>query len=415
MPGLLNPVRRGWHASRRLMAKVWLNAVHRNTFQVAITGSYGKTSTTRAIYAVVARHTPTVVTDLNLDTIYNVPITALKLRGQPLIIFELGIDTPNEMAFHLELVRPRIGVLTGLAPVHTDEKHLGSFEAIITQKRKVIEALPPDGLAVLNYDDPLVRQQAQYARARVVGYGTAPDCDYRAENISLRLDGSRFRAVTPEGAFEVETPLPGAHNCANLMAVIAVTRALDVPMDTILQTFKELEALKGRANVEEGPLGTMLINDALRANPASTKAGLRYLRDLDVAGQRIAVLGEMGELGISAVPEHEDVGRVAASADLDWLLCIGPLTRHIAQAARAAGMDGDRIVAVDNVREVADRLREIIVKGDVLYLKGSLMRHLERVILLLENQQTVGCVVVSCPFYHQCTACQYLETGYNPA
>ncbi len=412
MNALLTPIKKRYHAGRRTLANGWLNGIHSRTTQIAITGSYGKTSTTHGIYHALARHAPTVTTDLNLDTIYNVPITALQLRGEKYIVFELGIDRPHEMAFHLDIVRPDIAVMTGITPVHSDDKHLGSLDAIIREKRRLIEALSPDGLAVLHREDAHVREMAGHTRASVVWYGTSPECDYRAENIQLTTTGSAFRAVTPAQTFDVETAVLGAHNCVNLLAAVAVAERVGIPAATVQAAFAALQPLGGRLSVALGPLGLTLIDDALRANPASTRAGLIFLGSLTSKGQKIAVLGEMGELGDSAVEQHAAVGRDAAGAGISRLICVGDLTRHTAEAAVAGGMPADRVLLAPRVHDAAKILQQFSQPGDMLYLKGSLMRHMERIPLLLEGRR-VGCEVISCPFYCQCTECEYLEKGYG--
>ncbi len=404
-------LKRVYHTGRRSLANFWLNGVHRKTLQIGITGSYGKTSTTHILADILNRHTPTLTTDLNLDTIYNLPITALKLRGQRCAVFEMGIDKPNEMSFHLNLVRPKIGIITGITAVHADAEHLGSVENIIREKRKLIEALPPDGTAILHYDDPSVRGMASHTRARVVWYGQMPECAYRAENIQVRLDGISFEAVTPTRRFSVQSPLLGRHFASNIMAAVAAADQVGVPIETMQTALAALQPLHGRLNIETGPLGTVLINDALRANPVTTQAGLAFLHHLQTTGKKIAILGEMGELGKLEIEKHREVGQAAANTPPDLLVCVGNLTTHTAQAAAAAGLDAERVFSVPTVHQAAEIIRSQAQPGDLLYLKGSLMRHMERILLILKGE-TVGCRVVSCPFYHQCPACQYLATGY---
>jgi UDP-N-acetylmuramoyl-tripeptide--D-alanyl-D-alanine ligase len=404
-----------FHRTRRAAADLWLNTIHASVRQIAITGSYGKTSTTSAIFAVLSRHTPTLMTDLNLDTIYNVPITALQLRSNHRVaVFELGIDRPNEMDFHLQIIQPEISVITGISPVHSDDAHLGSLEAIIQQKGRIIEVLKPDNVAILNHTDAEVRKMAARTKASVFFYGTAEECDYRIENLKLTLKGTHFNLRTPSGVIEVSTPLLGEHNAINLAASAAVAQQIGIPDTLIQEVFAGLEPLQGRFNVEEGPNGLTLLNDSLRANPASTKAGLEFLRAVTVEHPKIAVLGEMGELGDHAITEHSDVGRAAAKSNPDILITVGDLTQHTAAAARESGMPTDRIFAVNNVHEAAKVLKDTGQPGTIIYLKGSLMRHMERIPMILEGID-VGCTVISCPFYHQCPTCEFLKSGYNPS
>jgi UDP-N-acetylmuramoyl-tripeptide--D-alanyl-D-alanine ligase len=405
----IKAVLRRW---RRTAADFWLNTVHARTVQIAITGSYGKTSTTQGIYAVCAAHADTIKTDVNLDTIYNLPITALRLRNHAYAVLETGIDTLNEMRLHLSLIDPDISIITGIAPVHADAEHMGSVENIIREKRQLIEALEPDEIAILNYDDEQVRAMASHTKARVLWYGLSPEADFSAQGVQVRSDGLRFVAVTPSAEFTVETPLIGRHSAANLMAAAAVGHVLGIPPETIQRAFAGIKPLKGRLNIEDGPLGSTLINDALRANTASTRAGLRFLDDLHAAGAKIAVLGEMGEIGETAAEEHHAIGQLLGELDVDLTVCIGGLTQHITEGAMEAGVPPERVVFVGTVQQAAEVIKARLQPGDTLYLKGSLLKHLERVKLLLHGEQ-VGCTVMSCPFYHQCDGCPYRVTGYQ--
>ncbi|HUF37380.1 MAG TPA: Mur ligase family protein [Anaerolineales bacterium] len=402
-----------YHFLRHRAAAIWLNHLHSQTVQIAVTGSYGKTSTTTAIFQALTAVHPAVRTDANLDTIYNVPITALQVRsGDRFAVFELGIDSRNEMDFHLRIVQPSISVVTGITPVHSDEKHAGSLEHIIQQKGRIIEVLRPQDTAILNADDRVVQAMAGRTRARILFYGSGPECDYRVADLETCLSGTAFNLHTPHGTLKIETGLLGGHNAANLAAAAAVAHLCGIPDDRIGAAFAGLHPLPGRFSVDRSANGLILINDTLRANPASTKAGLAFLGGLREPGRVIAVLGEMGELGVHAVNGHREVGIAAAAADPALLITVGELTHHTAEAARESGLPEDRIHAVRYVHAAAELLARETGPGDVVYLKGSLMRHLERIPMILAGE-AVGCRVIACPFYHQCPDCDFLLTGYN--
>ena len=405
-----NPGKQIFHFFRRGLAKNWLKLMPAT--QIGITGSFGKTNTTRAIAQVLSSSFQVIQTDLNLDTIYNLPITGLKVRPwSQVAVFELGIDQREEMDRHLEIVRPKIGVVTGITPVHSDEEHLGSLQNIIKEKQKLIAALPQDGLAVLNGDDENVRPMAKFTKAKVLFYGTdKKNCQIWAEKIKPGLKGLAFTLWAGRESYKVKTPLLGRHQIYTCMAATAVGREMGLPMAAIISALSGLSNLKGRLSLEKGPLGVMLLDDHLRANPESTKAGLIFLKDLKTSGRKIAVLGEMGELGEWAVEKHKEIGRLAAGCGLDFLVCVGPLQKYAVESAVESGMDKDKTIWFADVFSASEKLKTILQKGDLFYLKGSLLQHVERILLLLENKP-VGCRVVSCHFYHQCPVCPFLQTG----
>lgn len=396
-----------FHRSRRFLAKFWLE-VNPQLRIVGITGSYGKTSTTVAITKVLSKKFPTVQTDFNLDTVYNLPITILRVKPWTEgLVLEMGVDHPKEMDFHLSLVQPQIGVVTGISPVHSDKEHLGSLEEIIKEKSKLLEALPEDGLAVLNYDDENVRKMAKITNARFIFYGKdKKNCQVWADKIKINLEGLTFNLHHKEKLLKINTNLIGSHHVQTCMAAYIVGNYFGVSDEQILVALDELKPLQGRLNLEKGPMGCLLINDSRRANPASTIAGLITLSDLP-GGRKIAVLGEMGELGNFSEEGHRLVGKRLAGLKIDFLVAIGPLTKFIVDEARKKGFSPKNSFWVVNVVEASEVLRKIIKKNDLIYLKGSLLRHLERVILILEGKK-VDCQEISCHQYNLCQTCPKL-------
>lgn len=396
-----------FHQARRILAKLWLK-FHPQVTIIGVTGSFGKTNTTRAIAQVLSSKYKTLQTDLNLDTIYNLPITVLKLRlGHKVLVLEYGVDHVGEMDFHLGLVRPQIGVVTGITPVHSDPGLLGSLEGIIEEKGKLLKALPRGGWAILNHDDENVRKMAKLTRARIVWYGQAESCDYRAGDIKVDFSGTSFTLFHKKRKKRIKISLVGKHFVHSAMAAAAIGQIYGIDFDEVTKQLERLKSLSGRMSVEKGPLGTILLNDSLRANPASTIAGLETLRALPCQGRRVAVLGEMGELGKYAKQEHQKVGRKVASEKIDFLVSVGPLQKLVAEEAIKAGMKKDNVFTTKDVFEAAKILRKILKKGDLFYLKASLLRHIERVLFLLEGKK-IGCQATSCHFYENCQFCPRL-------
>ena len=403
-----------FHQSRRFIAKLWLHFFPHLTI-IGITGSYGKTNTTRAIAQVLSEKYKTLQTDLDLDTIYNLPITILKLRPwHQKLVLEMGVDHKNEMDFHLSLVKPSIAVVTGINPTHSEPELLGSLEGVIKEKRKLLQILPKDGLAILNWDDENVWKMARFTKAKVLKCGTSPKCDFWADKIKVDFSGTSFILHYENKKFAIKTGLVGRHFIHECLAAAAVGINQGLTWGQIKNGLSKLKPLAGRLSIEKGPKGTILINDVLRANPASTIAGLQTLVDLPTLraaqGRRIAVLGEMGELGELAQEEHRRVGKEVAGLKIDYLVSVGPLQKLTAVEAIKSGMKKNQVFWVENVAQAARILERLLSVGDLFYLKGSLLRHMERILLIL-NGEEVGCKVTSCHFYHQCPSCPYLKMG----
>jgi UDP-N-acetylmuramoyl-tripeptide--D-alanyl-D-alanine ligase len=395
-----------FHRVRRFLAKVWLD-INLQLTVVGVTGSYGKTSTVRAIAEVVSGKFSVNRTDLNLDTLYNLPITILKTKvWNEVLVLEYGVDRRNEMDLHLSLVKPKIAVLTGITPVHADEEHLGSLENVIAEKRKLVEAIPADGLAVFNFDDEIVKKVGEGFGGRKVFYGLKKGADVRAEKIKLSLQGTEFELQDGKEKLLVKTPLLGYPAVYTSLTAYIVGKELGVEKEKILSRLASLKPLVGRLSSEPGPLGTVLVNDARRANPASTIAGLKSLAEFP--GRKVAVLGEMGELGEYSEKMHRSVGEEAAKLKLDVVVGIGPLTKFIIEAAQDSGMRKNQLFWAANVQEAAEILKKVLKKDDLLYLKASLLRHLERILLLLKGEE-VCCTETVCHHYQPCSTCSRLK------
>lgn len=405
-------MKRIYHKIQRFSAKIWLE-INLQLTVVGVTGSYGKTAVTRAIAEVLASKYSVQRTDLDLDTRYNLPITILKTSlWNEVLVLEYGIDHKNEMSQHLSLVKPKIAVLTGITPVHSDKEHLQSLENIIAEKRKLVEAIPEDGLAVLNFDDEEVRKIGLKLSKRKVFFGLTKKADVYADQIKIRLEETEFVINDGREKIKVTTPLLGYPAVYTSLASYIVGKEMKVKKDDIVKSLSGLLPLKGRLSLEPGPLDTVLVNDSRRANPASTIAGLKSLSEFP--GRKIAVLGEMGELGDWEEEMHRSVGRELAKLRIDFVIGIGPLTRYIIQEAKNGGMEKKQLFWSEDVSEAAQILKKILGKGDLLYLKASLLRHIERVVLLLEGKQ-VDCKLISCQRYQFCDTCSARVRNVYPS
>ena len=334
---------------------------------VGITGSIAKTSTKEAVAAVVGAVRPTLKSEGNHNNEIGLPLTLLRLGPEhQAAVLEMGMYTTGEIADLAEMARPSIGVITAVQAVHL--ARLGSLEAIERAKGELLEALPADGTAILNADDPIVTRMDRRTAARSLRYGFAEEADVRAVEVeSAGLDGMRFRLRTPVGSREISIPGLGRLSVHNALAGAAVGVAAGIDLDAIAGG---LAGGWGAAHrVELVRLGrTTIIDDSYNASPGSMLAALDVLGGLP--GRHVAVLGEMLELGEGHEAGHRSVGD-AARAVADLLIVVGEKATGIADAARDAGLDPGRIHLVRDADAALDALRPRLRDGDVALVKGS--------------------------------------------
>ncbi|MGC8634975.1 MAG: UDP-N-acetylmuramoyl-tripeptide--D-alanyl-D-alanine ligase [Candidatus Limnocylindrales bacterium] len=348
-----------------------LAAAWRSRFRplvVGITGSVAKTSTKEASATVLSERLRVLRSEGNENNEIGLPLTLLGLeRGHQAAVVEMGMYVPGEIAQLAAIARPRIGVVTAVRGIHLERA--GSMDAIEEGKGQLVEALPPDGTAVLNADDPRVRRMDRRTRARVLRYGFADDADVTAcEVVSRGLDGMAFELRLPDRAgLSVEIPALGRHEVQNGLAAAAVGLAAGLDADAIAAGLaRGWRAAHRNTLLRVGPW--LVIDDTYNAGPDSMAAALDLLATLP--GRRVAVLGEMLELGPEAPVLHRAVGaRAARCADL--LLAVGEGGAPIAEGARAAGMSAGAVLAVPDIQAALETLLARLVPGDVVLCKAS--------------------------------------------
>lgn len=393
------------HLLVRKLAKVWLQ-VNPQVKIIGVVGSFGKTTTAQVISQLLNLSLPTLTTDFNLDTIYNLPLTVLKLRYfHRYLVLEMGVDHLKEMDFHLDLVKPEVLIFTGITPVHSDKGLLNSLKGIKREKGRALEAVvEKGGWVIANKDDKNVRQLIKEKKVKnIIWYGIKEKtADLAAKNFSLNKKGMSFIIKDKEEEIKIRGQFWGEGYAAAFLAAAGLSKVLKLPWENLAKAGKMIRALPGRMSLKKGPGGVWLFNDRLRANPASTKMGLETVAKLPVVkgGRKIIVLGEMGELGEYAKVEHQKVGELLEKLKFDRVIGIGPLLKETAKKTK--------IIWVKDVVEAAQELKKLkLGSKDIIYLKGSLLKHLERVLLLLEGEK-VGCRVISCEFYQPCDQCEFL-------
>ena len=343
---------------------------------IGITGSVGKSSTKELTAAVLSRHYNVLKNEGNLNNEIGLPLTLLRLeQHHQRAVLEMGMYARGEIATLCEIAKPVIGVETIVGPIHLER--LGTIEAIAQAKAELVKALPADGVAILNYDEPLVRQMADQTDANILYYGLSPQADLWADDIhSEGLQGIRFQLHHHDETMHVRVPLLGRHSVHTALRAAAVGVAEGLLWDQILRGLQDRRAVL-RLVAVPGPNGSTLLDDTYNASSESTIAALNLLDDLE--GRKIAVLGGMLELGTYETREHRKVAlRTIDVADV--LVTVGQLGMTIANVARRQGMSSERIHACESNDEAIALLREIIEQGDMVLVKGSRGLHMETIV-----------------------------------
>lgn len=348
---------------------------------VALTGSAGKTSTKDLIAQVLRSKAPTVFTPGSLNNEIGLPLTALTATEETrFLVLEMGARGIGHIAYLTDLTPPKIGLVLNVGTAHIGE--FGGREQIAQAKGELVEALPADGAAILNADDPLVRAMASRTKAKVLLFGESGEADVRAENVRLMDSGQpAFMLHTPSGASEVTMRLYGEHHVSNALAAAAVAHELGMSATEIATALSEAGSLsRWRMEVTERPDGVTIVNDAYNANPESMRAALRALAAMGKGRRTWAVLGKMAELGDEALAEHDAVGRLAVRLNVGKLVAVGGREASWLQlGAYNEGSWGEESVHVSDAQAAVDLLRSELRPGDVVLVKASRSVGLESV------------------------------------
>ena len=345
---------------------------------VGVTGSIGKTTTKEMIGSVLCQRFRTLKSKGNYNSETGLPLTLLKLeQSHQRVVLEMGMYDLGEIAELAAIARPHIGVVTNVGPSHL--VRLRTIERIAQAKTELVEALPDDGVAVLNGDDPWVRQMAAKTDAQVFCYGLDETCDLWANDIeSQGLEGVRFCFHHGSETIYAKVPMLGQHSVHTALAAAAVGLIEGQSWEEIIDGLRGAAQL--RLVVVPGLRGSTILDDTYNASPASTIAALNLVEELD--GRKIAVLGDMLELGAYEEEGHRKVGRRALDV-VAVLITVGERGRFIAEEALAWGMEEERVFIEEDNEGAIACLREIVAPGDIILVKGSRGMEMERIVAAL--------------------------------
>ncbi len=383
---------------------------------VGITGSVGKTSTRDAVAAVLARHFRVRASAKSFNNAFGVPFTILGIERLPgrsvarwlgifaqgvgllffrnraypqILVLEMGADAPGDIAALVRLAPCSRGVVTAISPVHLEK--YGSFEALEREKKQMYAALGSEAIALVPIDDEIVSRDLANVRARVMTYGRSESADIRLTNceehyaftperrrtgisFDLHYNGSSVRVDMPHA---IGTQFATAALCAASVGI-----SYGMPLGTIAEQLCAYRTPRGRMRLIDGVKGTLVIDDTYNSSPKAVLAALETLAnfEIDPDARRIAVLGDMLELGEYSQQAHEDIGTLLKDYKVDFLLAVGPFSRHIAEGARQSGIDEGRISWFDTAMPAGLALQQLMRRNDVILIKGSQGIRLERVV-----------------------------------
>ena len=337
---------------------------------VGVTGSAGKTTTKDVIAEMLAVEMKTAKNESNLNNHIGLPLSLLRLDETARAgVLEMGMNHAGEIRALATIARPRVGVVTNVGYAHIE--NFDSIEGIAAAKRELVEALGAEGTAVLNADDPRVAAMASAHAGRTILYGHAAEADVRAEDVDYSSGGVRFRV----GTHSLESALTGRHNVSNLLAGIAVAGVYGIAPDRLRDKIRTLAPgkMRGEKRVHRG---ITIYDDCYNSNPDAVRAMLDVLRDTP-AKRRIAVLGEMLELGRLAEALHREVGDYASRCGIDVLVGIRGVALHMLDAAMRAGLRASAAFFFEDPSEAGRFLRGLAAPGDAILFKGSRGVHVE--------------------------------------
>jgi UDP-N-acetylmuramoyl-tripeptide--D-alanyl-D-alanine ligase len=352
---------------------------------IGVTGSVGKSTTKEAIAQVLSQRYVTLKSAANLNNEIGLPLNVLKLTpGHQRAVLEMGFYVPGEIKQLCEIALPQVGVLNNIGTVHAERA--GSQEIIARGKSELVEALPPapEGVAILNYDDPYIRVMNKQTKAQVFYYGMTSDANLWADDvIGMGLEGIRLCLHYKNESLHLRVPMIGRHSVETVLRATAVGLVEGLTWDEIIRGLQESQA-QLRLSAVRAESGALILDDTYNASPESTLAALNLLDELQ--GRKIAVLGDMLELGQYEREGHEKVG-IRAAQVADVLVTLGLRAHLIAEAARKAGMKKTAVFEYEEASETVDWLKQHLTSDDAVLVKGSHGLRMDKIVAALEIPQ----------------------------
>jgi UDP-N-acetylmuramoyl-tripeptide--D-alanyl-D-alanine ligase len=363
-------------------------AAYRNDFVlpiVCVGGSNGKTTVKELLASILRQKLNTLWSEASFNNDIGVPLTLLRLeKSHQAAVLEVGTNHPGELAPLVKMIRPKFGVLTNIGREHLE--FFGDIDGVAQEEGRLAELLPADGKLFVNGENEWTEKIVRRTKAKVVRVGLGEKNEWRANKIRLDKNGTTFRIEAPDAGFngEYRINLLGRHQVTNALFAVAVSEELGLGRAEIQRGLTECQPPKMRLQFWEAN-GVRVLDDAYNANADSTIAALETLCDLPLQGRRVAVLGDMEELGAHSESAHAEVGRRAAELKIGQLFAIGKMASVTGKAARDAGLM--RVIELENVEAAMSAIGKFLKTGDVVLLKASRASRLERIAEILKNEK----------------------------
>jgi UDP-N-acetylmuramoyl-tripeptide--D-alanyl-D-alanine ligase len=374
-----------------LLAKVRVNRLR--PFVIGITGSIGKTSTKEAIYTILKSKYQVLRSEKSFNTDFGLPLAILEQdsgfssavkwsgillrafwnaffggRNIQIIVLEMGVDKPGDMDKLLKIIKPQVGILTNISPVHLAEGQFKDLDDIFLEKKKLVETLPEKGIAILNADDPYISRLADSLNCRKLFYGTSEAAELRATDIKQKVDGISFNLQYNSEETSISLPLIGSFNIYILLPAIAAAISQGYTLNEAAAAIQDYKSPPGRMNLIEGVKNSIIIDSSYNASPVAVKKALDILSGFE--GRRIAVIGNMNELGDYSEIKHKEIGAYAANK-ADVIITVGEMAKWIQDEAIYCGVDPQFCFHFDDAISAATFLHKNILAGDIILVKGS--------------------------------------------
>ena len=344
---------------------------------IAVGGSNGKTTVKELVSAVLRQRLETLWSEASFNNDIGVPLTLLRLENRHQVsVVEVGTNHPGELTALVKMLQPKFGVITNIGREHLE--FFGDSAGVAQEEGSLAELLPADGMLFINGDCQWADAIASRTMARVVRVGLNPDNDWRAYDIAVGTRGVTFNVAAPKTGFsgQYSVKLLGRHQAVNALFAIAIGETFGLNQSEIRRGLAECSPPKMRLQLWQAG-GVWVLDDTYNANADSMTAALQTLRELPCQGRRVAVLGDMAELGAHSLAAHEEIGRVAAELGVEQLFAVGQMANVVARAARTAGLV--RIFEFADVEAAANAVKHLVKPGDLVLLKASRIVGMERV------------------------------------